>query len=46
MWDQITGRDHRPGYDRQRAEPFAVTLWAAQAGLNPARVLVILLRRP
>jgi alkyldihydroxyacetonephosphate synthase len=33
------GRDHRPGYDRQRPEPFAVALRAAKAALDPAGVL-------
>ncbi|WP_206340270.1 FAD-binding oxidoreductase [Blastococcus litoris] len=33
------GRDHRPGYDRQRPEPFAVALRAAKAALDPAEVL-------
>ncbi|MDK3255183.1 FAD-binding oxidoreductase [Blastococcus capsensis] len=33
------GRDHRPGYDRQRPEPFAVALRAAKAVLDPAGVL-------
>ncbi|MGY1803268.1 FAD-binding oxidoreductase [Blastococcus sp. SYSU D00922] len=33
------GRDHRPGYDRQRPEPFAVALRAAKASLDPAGVL-------
>ena len=32
-------RDHRPGYDRQRPEPFAVALRAAKAALDPAGVL-------
>lgn len=33
------GRDHRPGYDRQRPEPFSVALRAAKAALDPAGVL-------
>ena len=33
------GRDHRPGYDRQRPEPFAVALRAVKAALDPAGVL-------
>jgi alkyldihydroxyacetonephosphate synthase len=33
------GRDHRPGYDRQRPEPFAAALRAAKAALDPAGVL-------
>jgi alkyldihydroxyacetonephosphate synthase len=33
------GRDHRPGYDRQRPEPFAVALRAAKAALDPSGVL-------
>jgi alkyldihydroxyacetonephosphate synthase len=33
------GRDHRPAYDRQRPEPFAVALRAAKAALDPAGVL-------
>jgi alkyldihydroxyacetonephosphate synthase len=33
------GRDHRPGYDRQRPEPFAVALRATKAALDPAGVL-------
>ena len=33
------GRDHRPGYDRQRPEPFAVALRAAKAALDPHGVL-------
>jgi alkyldihydroxyacetonephosphate synthase len=33
------GRDHRPGYDRQRPEPFAVALRAAKAAVDPAGVL-------
>jgi alkyldihydroxyacetonephosphate synthase len=33
------GRDHRPGYDRQRPEPFADVLRAAKATLDPAGVL-------
>ena len=33
------GRDHRPWYDRQRPEPFAVALRAAKAALDPAGAL-------
>jgi alkyldihydroxyacetonephosphate synthase len=33
------GRDHRPGYDRQRPEPFAVALRAAKTALDPAAIL-------
>ena len=33
------GRDHRPGYDRQRPEPFALALRAAKGALDPAGVL-------
>ncbi len=33
------GRDHRPGYDRQRPEPFARALAAAKAELDPGGVL-------
>jgi alkyldihydroxyacetonephosphate synthase len=33
------GRDHRPWYDRQRPEPFAVALRAAKAALDPHGVL-------
>lgn len=33
------GRDHRPGYDRQRPEPFAVALRAVKAQLDPAGML-------
>ncbi|WP_371493944.1 FAD-binding oxidoreductase [Kitasatospora sp. NBC_00374] len=33
------GRDHRPGYDRQRPEPFALALRAAKRALDPQRVL-------
>jgi alkyldihydroxyacetonephosphate synthase len=32
------GRDHRPWYDRQRPEPFAVALRAAKAALDPSQV--------
>ena len=43
-WATVThhhavGRDHRPGYDRQRPEPFAAALRAAKAALDPAGVL-------
>ncbi|MEV6580943.1 FAD-binding oxidoreductase [Streptomyces sp. NPDC051582] len=33
------GRDHRPGYDRQRPEPFARALRAAKDALDPAGIL-------
>jgi alkyldihydroxyacetonephosphate synthase len=33
------GRDHRPWYDQQRPEPFAVALRAAKTALDPAGVL-------
>ncbi|MGW1893351.1 FAD-binding oxidoreductase [Streptomyces sp. NPDC002004] len=33
------GRDHRPGYDRQRPEPFALALRAAKRALDPAGIL-------
>jgi alkyldihydroxyacetonephosphate synthase len=33
------GRDHRPGYDQQRPEPFAIALRAAKAALDPHGVL-------
>jgi alkyldihydroxyacetonephosphate synthase len=33
------GRDHRPGYDRQRPEPFALALRAVKGALDPAGVL-------
>lgn len=33
------GRDHRPGYDRQRPEPFATAFRAAKAALDPAWIL-------
>jgi alkyldihydroxyacetonephosphate synthase len=33
------GRDHRPGYDRQRPAPFAAALRAAKAELDPAAIL-------
>ncbi|MEV4612453.1 FAD-binding oxidoreductase [Kitasatospora sp. NPDC049258] len=33
------GRDHRPGYDRQRPEPFALALRAAKRALDPQGVL-------
>lgn len=33
------GRDHRPGYDRQRPQPFAVALEAAKSALDPAGIL-------
>ncbi|AJE86291.1 alkyldihydroxyacetonephosphate synthase AgpS [Streptomyces albus] len=33
------GRDHRPGYDRQRPEPFARALGAVKSALDPQGVL-------
>jgi alkyldihydroxyacetonephosphate synthase len=33
------GRDHRPGYDRQRPDPFARALVAAKAELDPHGIL-------
>ncbi|MFJ7065731.1 FAD-binding oxidoreductase [Streptomyces sp. NPDC101115] len=33
------GRDHRPAYDRQRPEPFALALRAAKHALDPHHVL-------
>jgi alkyldihydroxyacetonephosphate synthase len=33
------GRDHRPWYDRQRPEPFAIALRAAKTALDPAGIL-------
>ena len=33
------GRDHRPWYDKQRPEPFAIALIAAKAALDPASIL-------
>ncbi|MET9054244.1 FAD-binding oxidoreductase [Streptomyces bacillaris] len=33
------GRDHRPGYDWQRPEPFALALRAAKQALDPAGIL-------
>ncbi|MFF6908912.1 FAD-binding oxidoreductase [Streptomyces sp. NPDC012389] len=33
------GRDHRPGYARQRPEPFALALRAAKQALDPAGIL-------
>src|SRR5262249_46485807 len=33
------GRDHRPWYDQERPEPFAVALAAAKAALDPAGIL-------
>jgi len=33
------GRDHRPFYDRQRPEPFALALAAAKSAVDPAGVL-------
>ncbi|MEV7546225.1 FAD-binding oxidoreductase [Streptomyces sp. NPDC089915] len=33
------GRDHRPAYDRQRPEPFALALRAAKGALDPHGIL-------
>ncbi|MEV0763568.1 FAD-binding oxidoreductase [Nocardia sp. NPDC050435] len=33
------GRDHRPWYDRQRPDPFALALRASKAALDPAGIL-------
>jgi alkyldihydroxyacetonephosphate synthase len=33
------GRDHRPWYDRQRPEPFAMALRAAKAAVDPTGAL-------
>ncbi|MCE5288684.1 MAG: FAD-binding oxidoreductase [Nocardiaceae bacterium] len=33
------GRDHRPWYDRQRPDPFALALTGAKAALDPAAIL-------
>ncbi len=33
------GRDHRPGYDRQRPEPFAAAFMAAKGALDPTGIL-------
>ncbi|MFG3001968.1 FAD-binding oxidoreductase [Streptomyces sp. NPDC048340] len=33
------GRDHRPGYDRQRPEPFTLALRAAKGALDPHGIL-------
>ena len=33
------GREHRPWYDTERPEPFAVALRAAKKALDPAGVL-------
>jgi alkyldihydroxyacetonephosphate synthase len=33
------GRDHRPWYDRQRPEPFAVALRGAKLALDPAGIM-------
>jgi alkyldihydroxyacetonephosphate synthase len=33
------GRDHRPWYDLQRPDPFAVALRAAKSALDPAGIL-------
>jgi alkyldihydroxyacetonephosphate synthase len=33
------GRDHRPGYDRERPEPFAEALRAAKRALDPRGIL-------
>jgi alkyldihydroxyacetonephosphate synthase len=43
------GRDHRPWYDRQRPEPFAMALAGAKAAVDPAGLLnpgVLLPPRP
>jgi alkyldihydroxyacetonephosphate synthase len=43
------GRDHRPWYERQRPEPFALALRAAKDAVDPAGVLnpgVLLQERP
>ncbi len=34
-----SGRDHRPWYDRQRPEPFALALRGAKAALDPAAIM-------
>jgi alkyldihydroxyacetonephosphate synthase len=33
------GRDHRPWYDHQRPEPFALALAGAKAALDPAGIM-------
>jgi alkyldihydroxyacetonephosphate synthase len=33
------GRDHRPWYDRQRPEPFALALRGAKSALDPAGIM-------
>jgi alkyldihydroxyacetonephosphate synthase len=33
------GRDHRPWYDRQRPEPFAMALRGAKAAIDPAGIM-------
>jgi alkyldihydroxyacetonephosphate synthase len=33
------GRDHRPGYDRQRPDVFAAALRAAKHAVDPAATL-------
>ena len=33
------GRDHRPWYDRQRPEPFALALSGAKGALDPAAIM-------
>jgi alkyldihydroxyacetonephosphate synthase len=33
------GRDHRPWYDRQRPEPFALAMRAAKGALDPAAIM-------
>ena len=33
------GRDHRPWYDRQRPEPFALALAGAKAAVDPAAIM-------
>ena len=42
------GRDHRPWYDRQRPEPFAIALAAAKSALDPSWALNpgVLIDRP
>jgi alkyldihydroxyacetonephosphate synthase len=33
------GRDHRPWYDRQRPDAFAMALGAAKAAVDPAGIM-------
>jgi alkyldihydroxyacetonephosphate synthase len=43
------GRDHRPWYDRQRPDPFALALRAAKAAVDPAGIMnpgVLVERQP